>query len=448
MKYKIAKTKSDYELGLLKGVNIFPFNEIKNHKMTMKPKGKKIKYPIVYKGLTNGKISDLGVALPNQDFSAYGDTVIEYPIFDNVEISNYQTGGNVSSNSGLKNWEYNINQFPYLKNTINYNKFNQLSVPPVATPGLSISRPNFTSQIRSQSLTPFGLPSESSSFMNIYQSPFVKDERPNATSNLPGFDGNAPLKEEDNIPEYQIQPRGESAGYNPYKVHASDIPLASMAYNTVLGLFPTKEKASNNLKANQYLSGLANMRYNPDFSKIGEATNTMDRTIRSSVSGVPGMMANLQGSYSNLRKQIMDEMRQAHGMNNQYKQAYLTALYGEGLNRANEQRRVNTANQQHQAVSRQHLTETIKGIDQIRELPRKLNQQQLTDNMSMASVNASNPDFKFIRNPQTSYFDYYYRDPATNEWKILQNPIATPPSTPGITKQRTFGVRRTPKIKG
>jgi len=44
--------------------------------------------------------------------------------------------------------------------------------------------------------------------------------------------------------------------YNFNKVNAGDVPLASMAYNTVLGLFPTKEKPSNNLKANEYVQRL------------------------------------------------------------------------------------------------------------------------------------------------------------------------------------------------
>jgi hypothetical protein len=432
MKYKIAKTKSDYELGLLKGVNVFPFNETKNHAMTMKPKGKQIKYPVAYKGLTNGKVSDLGIALPNQkNFSVYGDTVIEYPIAEDYK---FQTGDNMSINSGLKNWEYNMSQYPYLKNTFNYNKMGKLNNEPIATPGLSITRPNFTSQIRSQSLTPFGLPGRSSSFMNIYQSPFVKDAKPNAPSNLPGFDGNAPLKEESNVPEYEIKPTPQGKAYDPYKVHTSDIPLASMAYNTILGLFPTKEKSSNNRKANQYLSGLGSMRYNPDYSKIGEATNNIGRAIRSSVSSVPGMMAGLQASYSDLRNKIQDEMRQAYDMNRQNRQTYLTALNSEGISRATEERRVNTLNQQHAATSRAHLAETLQGIDQIRKLPRQLNQQQITDAIQEASVNAANPDFKFFRNPNTSYFDYYYRDPATNEWKPMKKPNVNVMSTPGIIR--------------
>jgi len=47
-------------------------------------------------------------------------------------------------------------------------------------------------------------------------------------------------------------------------------------------------------------------------------------------------------------------------------------------------------------------------------------------------MNAANPDFKFMQNPTTGFFDYFYRDPVTNEFKRLQSPDFGAMQTPGI----------------
>ena len=76
----IARTKEDFTLGILKGKTIFPYGYPGNKQMTMNTPAGVVPFPIEYIGVTNGKITDRGVALPGEDFIVNGDTVIEKQI--------------------------------------------------------------------------------------------------------------------------------------------------------------------------------------------------------------------------------------------------------------------------------------------------------------------------------------------------------------------------------
>lgn len=80
MKNKIAKTKEDFELGILKGKTIFPFGYPGKKQMTMNTPAGVVPYPIQYQGITDGKVTDEGIAFPGDDFIVNGDTVIENKI--------------------------------------------------------------------------------------------------------------------------------------------------------------------------------------------------------------------------------------------------------------------------------------------------------------------------------------------------------------------------------
>ena len=78
---RVAKTKEDYELGILKGIDTFKFTKPSYQKMTMNTPAGTVPFPLEYKGYTKGKLTDRGIAKPGQDFQVYGDTIIEKPIF-------------------------------------------------------------------------------------------------------------------------------------------------------------------------------------------------------------------------------------------------------------------------------------------------------------------------------------------------------------------------------
>lgn len=76
----IARTEEDFTLGILKGKTIFPYGYPGKKQMTMNTPAGVVPFPIEYIGVTNGKITDRGIALPGEDFIVNGDTVIEKQI--------------------------------------------------------------------------------------------------------------------------------------------------------------------------------------------------------------------------------------------------------------------------------------------------------------------------------------------------------------------------------
>ena len=76
----IARTEEDFTLGILKGKTIFPYGYPGKKQMTMNTPAGVVPFPIEYIGVTNGKITDRGIALPGEDFVVNGDTVIEKQI--------------------------------------------------------------------------------------------------------------------------------------------------------------------------------------------------------------------------------------------------------------------------------------------------------------------------------------------------------------------------------
>ena len=96
----IARTLNDYRNGLLNGKNVFKFAHGGKKNMTMNTPIGTIDEPIMYRGYTDGQLTDRGVALPGQDFQVDGDTVVENPIMKlgglfNKKSNMYQMGGSV-----------------------------------------------------------------------------------------------------------------------------------------------------------------------------------------------------------------------------------------------------------------------------------------------------------------------------------------------------------------
>jgi len=76
----VAKTPEDFQLGIMKGINTFPFGVPGIKNMTMNTPAGNVPFPLKYTGLTNGKVTDTGVAYPGQNFKVNGDTVVEQPM--------------------------------------------------------------------------------------------------------------------------------------------------------------------------------------------------------------------------------------------------------------------------------------------------------------------------------------------------------------------------------
>lgn len=99
MKDKIARTKKDFEQGILRGKTIFPFGYPGQKNMTMKTPVGNVEFPIEVYGLTNNKITDYKIVEPAvNNFTINGDTVIEKPL--SKMNRKYQMGGSPSFNQG------------------------------------------------------------------------------------------------------------------------------------------------------------------------------------------------------------------------------------------------------------------------------------------------------------------------------------------------------------
>jgi hypothetical protein len=96
MKDNIARTKEDFDLGILKGKTVFPFGYPGKKNMTMNTPIGTVPYPIEVYGLTNNKITDYKVMQPGQDALVDGDTIIEKKI-NKMNKMNYQEGGDMAN---------------------------------------------------------------------------------------------------------------------------------------------------------------------------------------------------------------------------------------------------------------------------------------------------------------------------------------------------------------
>tara|TARA_R100000951_G_scaffold71823_1_gene60531 strand:+ start:1029 stop:1706 length:678 start_codon:yes stop_codon:yes gene_type:complete len=112
----IANTPEDFSEGLNKGKNIFPFNRKGLKKMTMTPESGNIEYPIDYEGYTDGIKTDSGTALPGEDFTVDGDTVVETP---DLSIMNFNEAIDYAHNNNLPIFNWKGNKYPVKKNLSN-----------------------------------------------------------------------------------------------------------------------------------------------------------------------------------------------------------------------------------------------------------------------------------------------------------------------------------------
>lgn len=95
MKDNIARTKEDFDLGILKGKTVFPFGYPGKKNMTMNTPIGTVPYPIEVYGLTNNKITDYKIMQPGQNALVDGDTIIEKKI-NKMNKMNYQEGGDMA----------------------------------------------------------------------------------------------------------------------------------------------------------------------------------------------------------------------------------------------------------------------------------------------------------------------------------------------------------------
>lgn len=98
----VARTPDDYKMGILKGKTVFKYERPGPQSMTMNTPGGTVPYPVKYAGLTNGEVTDTGVAYPGEDFTVYGDTVVESKLDMKQPIKYFMKGGKLFKNSAPK----------------------------------------------------------------------------------------------------------------------------------------------------------------------------------------------------------------------------------------------------------------------------------------------------------------------------------------------------------
>ena len=109
----VATTENEYKNGLNDGINIFKFPRKGLKKMTMTPNSGPIEYPVEYKGYTDGKQTDQGIAQPGQDFNVNGDTVVEIPDLSDME---FNEAFDYANRNKLPIFKWKDNDYPIKKN--------------------------------------------------------------------------------------------------------------------------------------------------------------------------------------------------------------------------------------------------------------------------------------------------------------------------------------------
>jgi hypothetical protein len=213
----------------------------------------------------------------------------------------------------------------------------------------------------------------------------------------------------------------ESGKLDPYKLKVSDAPMASMAYNTLrFAQGKEKEPVQQNPFANQYLSGLKNLRYRPNYRPLKLSQNAAERTMRGSTYSVPQMIANMRNQNSAIQNKMIDTDLQAANINNQYRSRYLTALGDQGERVAAERRRANQINSQNNAQWWKFLAANASNFDSLMGNKRKLSNAKLARDTNLMGINLDNRDFKVVAQPDGTLKEYF-RDPKTGVFKpVLQ----------------------------
>ena len=382
---RYAKTPFERANGIMVGKDRFKFNKNKSHNMTMNTPMGTVPFPIQYMGLHNGKVTDSGIAYPGQNFKVKGSEVREYPL--------YRKGGRFYSKGSM----------PWLRDGHDKKYQSGDVLKPLPTLSrlsgvTSIGSPSpITYQPENNKPYPYGRFSSMTGLSNPFASKTSSDfSHP--------FYSRSDIKPNNSL--LDKTGRGFKSAYNkykdymnshdPYKAQLKDFPIASTIYNVSQGLKKTKEKPEYNRYATNALSGLKQLKYKPNFNPLYLQTKDLSYKINNSTSSVAGKMANLQNAYGNMNRAIIDETRNAANINNQYKQNYYNALYGEGAQRAQERRRIVQNNLQHEATRRHHLGQAAQTFDQFRGLNRDLRNRKISDQMNLAAINAKNPDSPFM----------------------------------------------------
>jgi hypothetical protein len=447
-----AKTKEDYELGLLKGKNKFKFNNMGPHNMTMTPNGYTIPFPVMYQGFAGGHLVDQGVALPGENFNVFGDFIQETPMMKYGGYPKYQTGdystigippgnelGIFAGFGPASNVTQPIPTIPFSVQgrfpTLGGNTESVNEEPGKVLPKKEEQEDTFGSESNPQSTfladilgnNPFSQNADSMFSGNLpkYNSPVYNAEAgpaltgmPNSNSgvgvttvrnpdvkvglgnwNIPGYydDNDFPTWSQ-NFEKFNIEP-GDWQSNNDLQWY--DMPLTG-AYNTIKGLVerPEVEGYQYNQYAPSALGRLDNLRYTPDFNPIRAAYNTGRNTINNASTSNASRIANQQAALSNTQAAMNQAIQQGETMNNQYETMAANAWLQEGTARAAERARVTDRNIRHKSTKDDYLNEGFKNIEEKLGVGiRALADQRLNNELAVASLNMQTANYKLVPGP-------------------------------------------------
>lgn len=360
-KLKIANTNSDFMTGMTKGNQdsyLFPFGIAGYKNMTMKDMSE----PLLYKGYTNGNMTDFGVVGAGQEsFKVNGDTVVEKRLknlnFNESEKMNNKTytgivlrhGGKIEGIRRLPKAQFGLEPFDKQSDVfLDYLK------------SIDVIRDDSDIQ-----------PLESKS-VNLHL--------PTDELNKDSFEVN------NNITDNSLE--GLDTKANKSKMIMGDtlqvLPI-NATYNLIKYLTQpaTVEKPINNPYAFDALGIQRNMNaeynLNPIFQQKKETEANINNNVTSGASKIAALMQN-NNNVQNLLSNILQNQKEK---NNNYQSIYANALYNEGAARAAEDKRVYENNLQHEAQRDDYLDTAIQEYGKSAQATGKVLNQRAQDALQL-----------------------------------------------------------------
>jgi hypothetical protein len=448
-----AKTPIEYKMGLHLGKNKFKFPFRANHEMTMQPMGMPLSFPVYYQGLTKGKITDQGVAFPGENFSAYGDEVREYPVYQlGGKLWNSYSKGASETYDSVINKGHNLmyNYIPAYRRGVDREndlqlKYEMLDARARKTAEDLINKyPD--SKVSKDFMEKYNISPKKGFLENKIGSPTAQLDYTGASlSNKMQaggmiYDDSAYGSFDPHAAFYDYEVNDNNKIKNPFKnlnigdkfknrkkedkdiysVQSHDVPYASLAYNAFrFAEGPDKEKPRLNPMASQAIGKLGDIKYRPNYRPFRTAQNALNEQIRGSSTSVSQMLANKMNAYGKLRDKMADTEMNAANINNEYQKAEAQAMMDFGRTAAAERARVDDLNQRNKAQWWTFAGENARMADDLRSQKRTLNTAKSQNQMTLAGINAKADDIRYIAQPDGTVIEYY-RDPVTGKFKPIR----------------------------
>lgn len=227
-----------------------------------------------------------------------------------------------------------------------------------------------------------------------------------------------------------------------------DLPLSAM-YNLGTGLFEKAKKypIEYNEYAPQVLSGLASLKFTPDFNPIRLAQNVGLNTVRNNVTNIGSMMANQANMINNTQRNMADLIRNSEDLNNKYAMTYYDALNKEGLDRRQQREIARDLNDRAKAAKRQFTQTGLAQMDDYASRMRELANQRFSNELSLNMINTQNPNYVVMPDENGNLISYY-RNLETGQLYPINNTSVTAqqPKFKAFARKRKKGPAKHPRV--